>query len=88
MESTHDVFRVIAVFLAVFVIVYYSTLMERPYHQRLALLYTYPWWRLLVVLLVLAGAAWCPRVGLLVAFIVFLYLHDMNRLVMPLPELS
>jgi hypothetical protein len=86
--ETDDVFRVIAVFLAVFVIVYYSTLMERPYHQRLALLYTYPWWRLLVVLLVLAAAAWCPRVGVLVAFIVFLYLHDMNRLVMPLPELS
>lgn len=87
-NSTDGIFRTLAVFLGVFVMVYYSTLMERPYHQKLALLYTYPLWRILVVLLVLFAALWCPRVGIIMAFIVFLYLHDMNLLITPLPHLS
>ncbi len=86
--TTDGVFRALTVFLAFIVIVYYSSLIERPYHDKLAQLYLYPWWRLLVILLVLSAALWCPRVGILVGFIVFLYMNDMNMLIQPLPHLA
>jgi hypothetical protein len=38
---------------------------------------------LLTVLLVLAGAVWCPRVGILAALVVFFYLGDMQTLLTP-----
>lgn len=85
--TTDGIFRALFVFLAIFVIVYYSSLMERPYHQKLAQLYLHPWWRVLVILLVLSAALWCPRVGILMAFIAFLYMNDMNTLIQPLPQL-
>lgn len=86
--TTDGVFRALFVFLAFVVIIYYSTLMEQPYHQKLTQLSVHPWWRLLVVFLVLSAALWCPRVGILIAFIAFLYLNDMATLVSPLPHLS
>ena len=86
--TTDGVLRTLFVFLGVIVIVYYSSLMERRYHQKLATLYLQPWWRILVLLLVLFASLWCPRVGILVAFIVFLYLNDMNTLVTPFPHLA
>lgn len=86
-SGADGIFRVLFVFLGVVIIVHYSSLMERPYHNKLAQLYVHPWWRLLVLSLVLFGALWCPRVGIVMAFIVFLYLHDMGSLVMPLPHL-
>ncbi len=86
--TTDSVFRTLFVFVGILVAVYYSSLMERPYHQKLATLYLQPWWRVLVILLVLFATLWCPRVGILVAFIVFLYLNDMNTLITPIPHLS
>ena len=86
--TTDGVLRTLFVFLGVIVIVYYSSLMERPYHQKLATLYLQPWWRILVLLIVLFAALWCPCVGILVAFIVFLYLNDMNTLITPFPHLA
>ena len=86
--TTDGVFRALFVFLGIMVIVHYSSLMERPYHQKLAMLYLHPWWRILVLLLVLFAALWCPRVGIVTAFIAFLYLNDMNTLVVPLPHFS
>jgi hypothetical protein len=86
-STTDGVFRVLFVFLGVIVIVYYSSLMERPYHNKLAQLYVHPWWRMLLLGLVLSAALWCPRVGVVTAFIVFLYFHDMSTLVTPLPLL-
>lgn len=85
--TTDGIFRALFVFLAIFVIVYYSSLMERPYHQKLAQLYLHPLWRILIILLVLSAALWCPRVGILMAFIAFLYMNDMNTLIHPLPQL-
>jgi hypothetical protein len=88
LDSTTDgIFRVLFVFIGMVVIVYYSSLMERPYHNKLAQLYVHPWWRMLLLVLVLSGALWCPRVGVVMAFIAFLYFHDMGTLVMPLPHL-
>jgi hypothetical protein len=81
------IFRAIVVLLIIAIIIPYSSIFENEYHSKLANLYTYPWWRILIVLLLLAGASWCPRVGILLALVVFFYLSDMNLLISPLPNL-
>jgi len=43
----------------------------------------YPGWRLLCAALVLAAVLWSPRVGILVALVVFFYLADMHTLLTP-----
>ena len=84
--TTDGIFRAIAVTLAAVIIVKYSTLFEEEYAQKLTDLYIHPWWRILVVLLVLTSTIWCPRVGILVALVVFFYLSDMNTLITPFTE--
>lgn len=81
------VFRAIIILLIISFIIPYSSVFEEEYHSKLAHLYTYPWWRILIVLLLLAGASWCPRIGILLALVVFFYLSDMNLLISPLPNL-
>ena len=85
--TTDGIFRAIAVTLGAIVIVRYSSLFEEEYSQKLTDLYIHPWWRILIVLLALTAAIWCPRVGILIALIVFFYLSDMNTLVTPFSEL-
>jgi hypothetical protein len=85
--TTDGIFRAIAVLLAAIVIIRYSTLFEEEYTQKLTDLYIHPWWRILVILLVLTSAIWCPRVGILVALVVFFSLSDMDILVRPFSEL-
>jgi hypothetical protein len=86
-NNTDGVFRALAVFVALLAIVMYSTIFEEEYSQKLTDLYITPWWRLLVVLLVLSSAVWCPRVGILMALLVFFYLSDMNTLITPFSNL-
>jgi hypothetical protein len=85
--TTDGIFRALMVLVAGVVIVKYSTLFEEEYSQKLTDLYIHPWWRILVVILGISAAIWCPRVGILVALIVFFYLSDMNTLVTPFSEL-
>jgi hypothetical protein len=85
--TTDGIFRAIAVLVAAVVVVRYSTIFEQEYTQKLTDLYIHPWWRILIVLLVLTAVIWCPRVGILVAILVFFYLSDMNTLIMPFSEL-
>lgn len=86
-NNTDGIFRALAVAVMTVVIIRYSSLFEEEYNKKLTYLYIYPWWRLLVVLLVLTAAIWCPRVGILVALFVFFYLSDMNTLITPFSEL-
>lgn len=85
--TTDGIFRAVVVVLAGILIVKYSTLFEEEYNQKLTNLYVYPWWRILVVLLAVTSAIWCPRVGILIALVVFFYLSDMNTLITPFSEL-
>jgi hypothetical protein len=86
-SNTDGIFRALAALLAALIIVQYSTIFEQEYSKKLIDLYIAPWWRLLVVLLVLTSAIWCPRVGILIAAIVFFYLSDMNTLITPFSDL-
>lgn len=56
---------------------------ESSYGDRLITLYTMPWWRILVVAVVVAASLWCPRVGVIVAAVAFFYLADMETLITP-----
>ena len=85
--TTDGIFRALAVTLVGIVIVKYSTLFEEEYTQKLTDLYIHPWWRILIVLLLISSAIWCPRIGILVALIVFFYLSDMNTLIKPFSSL-
>ena len=85
-NTTDGVFRALFVVILAFVAVKYSTLFEESYHRRLTSLYVYPWWRFLIVFLVLSAAIWCPRVGIVMALVAFFYLSDMNTLMVPLSD--
>ena len=63
--------------------VFYSTSFEVEYSNKLVNLYINPWWRLLVVILVIAAAIWSPPVGILVALTTFFYLSDVGALITP-----
>jgi uncharacterized membrane protein YhaH (DUF805 family) len=87
-EGTMDgTMRAIVVIAIALVVIFYSTLYENEYSKKLTDLFIQPWWRLLVVILVLSGAIWCPRVGILMALLVFFYLSDMETLITPFSSL-
>uniref|UniRef100_A0A6C0KKI8 Uncharacterized protein n=1 Tax=viral metagenome TaxID=1070528 RepID=A0A6C0KKI8_9ZZZZ len=86
-NTTDGLLRGFVILLAAIVIVRYSTIFEEEYTKQLTDLYIAPWWRLLIALLVLTSAIWCPRVGILIALIVFFYLSDMNTLITPFSDL-
>jgi len=61
-------------------ILWYGTVFEASYPNSIVELYGYPYWRLFLLLLVLVITNWSPRVGLLAAFALLLYLSDMKIL--------
>lgn len=81
--NTDGTLRAIIVLISTVIIIKYSSLFEEEYTKKLTDLYIYPWWRIMIVLLLASSAVWCPRVGILIALIVFFYLSDMNTLIRP-----
>jgi len=86
-NNTDTVFQLIILAFATIILIQYSSLFEQDYHDKLIDLYVYPWWRMLVVLLVISAAVWCPEVGMLLALVVIFYLSDMNTLISPITDL-
>lgn len=62
---------------------YEGSVFEAPYDKSLVKLYSFPLFRFVLVLLVLAASYWCPRVGIMVALSVFFYMEDMEKLRRP-----
>jgi hypothetical protein len=85
--ATDEVVQPLVILFAVVVIIQYSSVFEQEYHTKLINLYMYPWWRMLIIFLVISAAVWNPRIGILVALVVFFYLSDMNTLITPFPSL-
>jgi len=85
--TTDEFVQPLVILFAVIIVIQYSSLFETEYHTKLIDLYVYPWWRILIVLLAVSAAIWCPQIGILVALAVFFYLSDMNTLLTPLPHL-
>ena len=64
-------------------ILFFGSVFEESYSKEMVDYYVQPWWRILIVSLVVVGAWWSPRVGLAMALAVFLYLNDMDILTSP-----
>jgi hypothetical protein len=75
--------RLTFIVIAVVLIVANSLVFEEPYAVKLAELHKKPWWRFLIVLAAIFAAVWCPRVGIVVALLIFLYLSDVEMLSKP-----
>lgn len=81
--STDAVLR-IGVITALFgFLLLHGSVLEVQYPQNAVELYDFPWWRFLLVFLVIAATAWCPYVGMAAAIAVFFYLNDMFLLTKP-----
>ena len=65
----------------------YSTLLEEEYNETLIKLYIYPWWRMLLVILLITSIMWSPYIGIFIGMILFFYLSDMNILINPVANL-
>jgi hypothetical protein len=63
--------------------VFEGSLFHTAYPVEWVLLYPIPYWRLFLVLTVIAAAAWCPRVGIMAAVALYFYLADMFHLTQP-----
>ena len=70
---------VVAVLLAVWLVGVGLTF-HAEYPRELIELAGQPWWRLLVVVGAISAAYWCPRVGILAAIAVVVYLADLRAL--------
>jgi hypothetical protein len=75
--------QIIALFLIFIWLMLYGTVFEAPYATQLVELHSLPLWRLVLVILVLVAAQWCPRVGLYTGLAVFFYLADLEKLTTP-----
>lgn len=73
----------VVVFVVVAYILFYGMVFEESYPKQLVELYTQPWWRLLVVILVGIGAWWSPLVGSILGLAIFFYLNDLDILTTP-----
>lgn len=51
---------------------------ENVYPAPMVKLYKLPIWRLLLIVLLLTAADWCPNVAVMLAFAVFFYIMDME----------
>ena len=83
MIDIEQVLKMLVVFVLFIYIVFSSTVFEVEYNKRLVNLYPHPWWRLLLVTMIVIGWRWSPLIGVLIGIIVFFYLHDMYLLVTP-----
>ena len=51
---------------------------ENTYPWPMVKLYRVPLWTVLLLVVLLTGADWCPSVGLMIAFAIFFYIMDME----------
>lgn len=73
-------FRIIAT-AAFFIWNFYEgSVFESPYTLGQVKLYSFPLWRLALIMLVYLAALWCPKVGSMVAVAVFFYFEDLQKL--------
>ncbi len=80
-EHTIDMtLRLISVMTISIWLFFHGMVYQEPYDLAAIELSMYPWWNILLIALVAIAAAWCPRVGIVAALAVFIYLSDMHIL--------
>ena len=76
MNTVDGFVRVLVIIFACIFIVRYASLYEEEYSRTLIDLYVYPWWRILLVFLLIASAVWFPAVSIIIALLAFFYFSD------------
>ncbi len=76
-----SVLRIVAAVLLTLWLLLIGMRFQAEYPREMIELSGQPWWRLLMVVAAMAAAYWCPRVGVLMAMAVVLYLADLRALV-------
>ncbi len=79
-DQTDKIARLSVAILLMVWLVFNGLSFHSEYPKELIELAGQPWWRLLMVLSVMAGAYWCPRVGVLAALTIIIYLVDVRAL--------
>ena len=82
-NTLDGVLRMAFVLSGIVLIVANSLVFEEPYAVKLAELHTQPWWRVLLAIALVFAFVWCPRVGVVMALLIFLYLSDVEMLTKP-----
>ena len=54
---------------------------ESEYYEKMVDLYTKPWWRWLLIALLILGTMWCPSFAIAMAMAMFFYFADIEVLV-------
>jgi len=65
-----------------------GSLFHTPYPVEWVYLYKFPYWRLFLVITLIAALVWCPTVGIMAALALFFYLNDLSRLTKPWEEIG
>ena len=65
-----------------------GSLFHTPYPVDWVYLYKFPYWRLFLVITLVAALLWCPTVGIMAALALFFYLNDLSRLTKPWLEVD
>lgn len=69
-------------------LLFHGTAFEVPYPPMSVQLYDFPWWRLLIVWLVILGTSCSPVIGMATAAAAFFYLQDMHLFTNPFSKNS
>ena len=74
------VFRLILVLVLLGWNVFEGLSLRTPYPSTMVALWASPLWRFLLLLTIWLGAEWCPRVGVLSAIAVVMYIVNMIQI--------
>ena len=61
--------------------IFESLSLRTPFPSTMVALWEYPIWRFILLLAILLGAEWCPRVGLMTAVAVIFYIVNMIEII-------
>lgn len=75
LDTTIKLFLLVLVFLWLFTA---GSIFEVEYYDKLVELYTHPWWRWLLIALVIVSASWCPSLAIIFTLAIFFYFADIQ----------
>jgi hypothetical protein len=72
--------RIIMILLLIGWNVFESLALRMPYPSTMVALWESPVWRMVLLFIIWLGAEWCPRVGLLTAIAITMYISNMIQI--------
>ena len=72
--------KIIFTFFFYFWSIFEGSKIDTHYPHKLVVLYFYPLWRVLLLILLLIGGLWCQGLSITLAFAIFFYFMDLQLL--------